>query len=103
MSAFLGAIRAIRGPLEFARAHPGQKAGGCGRPVPPESLPAELRERLILYGALSTPDDAGLIGVALAVRAHNRKAVNRLLEDARVGLDDFPDVEVYDWEFGGRR
>jgi hypothetical protein len=31
------------------------------------SLPAGLRERLILYGALSTLDDAKPLGVALAV------------------------------------
>jgi uncharacterized protein len=57
-----------------------------------------LRERLILYGALSTVDDAAPAGVALAVQARDRAAVDALLE-AWVG----PVIEVHDWEFGGRR
>jgi uncharacterized protein len=87
--------------LIIARMH--HEAGKSDWPVPPESLPPELRERLILYGALATLDDAALIGVALAVQATERKAVDALLEDKSVGLDIFPDIEIHDWEFGGRR
>jgi hypothetical protein len=72
-------------------------------PSPQESLPPELRERLILYGALSTLDDAEPVGVALAVHAPDRDAVVALLEDGRAGFDVFPDVEIHNWEFGGRR
>jgi hypothetical protein len=69
------------------------------RPVPPESLPAALRERLILYGALSGLDEVEPVGVALAVQAASREAVAALVEEARIG----DDVEIHDWEFGGRR
>jgi hypothetical protein len=73
------------------------------RPVPEESLPPELRERLIVYGALSTLDDGELAGVALAVQAPDRDAVVALLVDERTGVDVFQDVDIHDWEFGGRR
>lgn len=74
-----------------------------GRPVPAETLPPELRDRLIVYGALTTLDGADPVGVALAVQAPDRGAVNALIEDERAGLGAFSDVEVHDWEFGGRR
>jgi hypothetical protein len=80
-----------------------ESAGRSIRPVPEESLPPELRERLILYGALSTLDDGEPAGVALAVQASDRDAVAALLEDERTGVDVFQDVEIHDWEFGGRR
>ena len=73
------------------------------RPVSAEILPPELLERLVLYGALSTLDGAGPAGVALAVEAPDREAVEALLEDDRTGLLAFSEVEVHDWEFGGRR
>ena len=78
-------------------------AGRGGRPVPEESLPPELRERLIVYGALSTLDDGEPAGVALAVQAPDRDAVVALLEDERTGVDVFQDIDIHDWEFGGRR
>jgi uncharacterized protein YciI len=89
--------------LIIARSRRGQMTGKSGRPVPPGSLSAELRERLILYGALTTLHDTGPAGVALAVQAREREAVDALLEERRVGLDVFPDIEIHDWEFGGRR
>jgi uncharacterized protein len=89
--------------LVIARSRRGPTTGKSGRPVPPERLSAELRQRLILYGALTTLHDAGLVGIALAVQAPEREAVDPLLEEGRVGLEVFPDVEVHDWEFGGRR
>ena len=73
------------------------------RPVSPGSLSAELRARLILYGALTGLHDAAVVGVALAVQARDRKAVDALLEEGRVGLDVFPVIEIHDWAFGGRR
>ncbi len=73
------------------------------RPVRPGSLAPELRERLILYGALATLDDAEPDGVALAVQAPERDAVARLLEEGGAGLNVFPEIEIHDWEFGGRR
>jgi hypothetical protein len=89
--------------LIIARSHRGRRARESHRPVPPASISAELRERLILYGALTTLDDTELNGVALAVQARDRQAVTALLEDEDVGLDAFPDIEIHDWEFGGRR
>ena len=74
----------------------------AGRPVPRGSLPPELRERLILYGALSALENAEPAGVALAVEAPDRATVATLLEDERAGLD-VQNVEIHDWEFGGRR
>jgi uncharacterized protein len=54
--------------LIIARSHQSRKIETSRKPVPPERLSAELRERLILYGALTTLDDSELVGVALAVR-----------------------------------
>jgi len=74
-----------------------------GRPVLAETLPAELLERLVLYGALTTLDGAEPVGVALALQAPDREAVDALIEDERTGLGAFSEVEVHNWEFGGRR
>jgi hypothetical protein len=63
--------------------------------VPLIALP---RERLIVHGELLTPDEAGPTGVALALQAPTRDAV-----DALLGLDQHLDARVLDWEFGGRR
>jgi uncharacterized protein YciI len=73
------------------------------RLVPPEALPAELLERLILYGALTTLDGAEPAGVALALQAPDHEAVHPLIEERRTGLGPFSEVDVHDWEFGGRR
>jgi uncharacterized protein len=73
------------------------------RPVSAETLPTELRERLIVYGALATLDGAEAVGVALALQAPDRVAVDALVGDERMGLAAFSDIEVHDWEFGGRR
>jgi uncharacterized protein YciI len=74
-----------------------------GRPASAEALPAALLERLILYGALATLDGAEPAGVALALQAPDREAVDALIEDVRTGLGGFSDTEIYNWEFGGRR
>jgi uncharacterized protein len=74
-----------------------------GRPISAETLPAELLERLILYGALTTLDGGEPGGVALAIQAPDREAVDALMEDERTGLGAFPEVEIHNWEFGGRR
>jgi uncharacterized protein YciI len=74
-----------------------------GRPVAVEMLPAEWPERLILYGALQTLQSGEPAGVAVAVQAPNRDAVDVLIADERAGLGGLGEVEVHDWEFGGRR
>ena len=62
-----------------------------------------LRERLIVHGDLLTPDDARPAGVALALQAPAREAVDALLRDGRPGLDEHFELQILDWEFGGRR
>jgi uncharacterized protein YciI len=74
--------------------------GGAG-PAPLDGLPAELRDRLVLYGELDPLDD-GDPGVALAVQAPDRAALDVLLAAPGAGLTGHR-LEVHDWEFGGRR
>jgi uncharacterized protein YciI len=73
------------------------------RPLPSGALGAGLRERLIVYGTLTEPDHANVIGVAVALQAPGRNAVVPLLQSGPTLLDGFPHIEVHDWEFGGRR
>jgi uncharacterized protein YciI len=73
------------------------------RCVPAGPLPADLLGRLILYGALTTLDDGEPAGFALALQAPDRDAVDALLEDARTELGALSEVEIHNWEFGGRR
>jgi uncharacterized protein len=79
------------------------RPSNCGRPVSAAALPAELSDRLILYGALTTLDAGEPAGVALALQAPDREAVVALMEDERTGLGAFPEIEIHDWDFGGRR
>ena len=72
------------------------------RPAGPDQLPAQVRERLILYGGLSGLADAEPVGVAFALQAESREAVAALVVDARIG-DETDDTEIHAWEFGGRR
>jgi hypothetical protein len=58
---------------------------------------------LILYGALYTLDNDRLVGVAVAVQAPNRELLDALLEGGWPGFAFVPEVEVHNWEFGGRR
>jgi uncharacterized protein YciI len=88
--------------LIIARSHRAA-AEWSKRPAPVEILSTELRERLVLYGALMTLETARPVGVALAVQAPRRDAVDALLKDDQLGLDAFLDVEIRHWEFGGRR
>ncbi len=76
-------------------------AQGERSPVAVADLPPELRDGLVLYGELRDLDDRPA-GVALAVQAPSREALDALLADPRTGLTDGT-IEVHDWEFGGRR
>jgi uncharacterized protein len=53
-------------------------------------------DRLIVYGTLRALDDGSPAGVALALQAPDRAAVESLLGGA-------PAWEIHAWEFGGRR
>jgi uncharacterized protein len=70
---------------------------------PAAALGAELRDRLIVYGALAEPERGEMVGMALALRAPGKDAAMALLRDEAIGIDAFPNVEVHDWELGGRR
>jgi uncharacterized protein len=58
------------------------------------------RDRLIVHGELLTPDEARPAGVVFALQAPAREAVDALVP---VGRSEDIDVEIHDWEFGGRR
>ena len=88
--------------LIIARSHRGQNTGISDPPVPEGSLSGGLRDRLIVYGALTTLTYAEPIGVALAVQAKDREAAAALLVGEQI-LRVFPEIEIHDWEFGGRR
>lgn len=89
-------------PRFFVIAH---RRPGSGRPAALllSDLGAALRERLIVHGSLLTPDDARPAGVALALQAPAREAVDALLREGRPELDAHLELEILDWEFGGRR
>jgi hypothetical protein len=59
-------------------------------------LTAVHAEDVIVHGDLRTADDAAPTGSALAIRAPTRAALA-----ARLGASS--DLEIHDWEFGGRR
>jgi uncharacterized protein len=72
------------------------------QPTVSASLGPELRDRTIVYGTLTEPDGAAVIGVAVALQAPGETAVVPLLKRDAV-LAAFTVVEVHHWEFGGRR
>ncbi|CAL9317621.1 YciI family protein [Streptomyces sp. SudanB52_2052] len=61
-------------------------------------VPGDLREDLIAYGPLLSDDGAVWVGTAALVRAADAEAAGAVLTRAR-----YAEVEVHDWEFGGRR
>ncbi len=71
-------------------------------PVPPEDLAPDLRDALVVYGALDTTDGEPA-GVVLAVQVPSRDVLDAVLAEPSLGLSGQGDVEVHDWEFGGRR
>jgi uncharacterized protein len=73
------------------------------QPKPREALPTELSQRLVLYGRLTTLDGAEQFGVAVAIQAPDREALAALLGSEQTGLDALSEIEVHNWEFGGRR
>jgi uncharacterized protein len=70
--------------------------------APVAAFTALPRERLIVYGELFTTDDAAPAGVVLALQAPTREDVQALLTGGLARANSF-DVEIHDWEFGGRR
>ena len=90
-------------PRFFVIAH---RVPGAGEPPPGlllSDFTAPQRERLVVHGELLIADDARPAGVALALGAPAREAVDAFLRDGRPGLDEYFALEIHDWEFGGRR
>jgi uncharacterized protein YciI len=56
------------------------------------------RDELIAYGPLLSDDGAVWLGTAALVRAPDAEAARAVLTRER-----YADIEVHDWEFGGRR
>jgi uncharacterized protein len=78
----------------------------AGEPTPAVVVPdlaALPRERLIVHGELFTRDGTRPAGVVLALHAPTREAVEALVGSALDGHDVHFDVQILDWEFGGRR
>ena len=73
------------------------------RPVPLADVPPDLRSRLILYGELRTLGSSAAVGTALALQAPDRETVLALLGRMWARPRDLADIEIHDWEFGGRR
>jgi uncharacterized protein YciI len=83
-------------PRFFVIAH---RPAGQRRPAP--AFPALTDERLIVHGALRMPGDASPAGVALAFQAPTRAAAEVILRAGSV--DEHVELELHDWELGGRR
>jgi uncharacterized protein YciI len=84
--------------LVIAHAPAGDAPAG---PLPDLTAPAP--ERLIVHGELLTLDEGRPVGVVVALHAPARQAVDTLLRGGRARLAEHFDVEIHDWEFGGRR
>jgi uncharacterized protein len=91
------------GPRFFVIAEVAAEAGEHAPTVLLPNFTALPRERLIVHGELLTPDDATPTGVVLALQAPTRETVAALLREGQAALDGHFDVQILDWEFGGRR
>ncbi|MGW0517505.1 YciI family protein [Crossiella sp. NPDC003009] len=69
---------------------------GAGEPVD-LALPAD-REELIAYGPLLADDGDRWLGTAALVRAADAAAARAVL-----AVERYADVEVHNWQFGGRQ
>ena len=75
-----------------------QARAAAGEDAPPAGVTALAPERLIVHGALLTLDEARPVGAVLALHAPTRHAI-----DALIRVNERYDVQIHDWEFGGRR
>ncbi|MFD5338913.1 YciI family protein [Streptomyces hawaiiensis] len=71
---------------------------GSGTGADPDVPGGGLRDELIAYGPLLSDDGVVWLGTAALLRAPDREAARAVLTPGR-----YADVEVHDWEFGGRR
>ena len=90
-------------PLFLVIAHAQTEGGEPPPAVPFPDLTALEPARLIVYGDLLSLSEPTSVGVALALEAPTRQAVDRLLWGGRARPTKYFDTRVLDWEFGGRR
>jgi uncharacterized protein YciI len=64
----------------------------AGLAVPPD------QDELIVYGPLLSDDGTAWLGTAVLVRAPDAETARAVLAS-----DRYADIEVHEWEFGGRR
>jgi uncharacterized protein len=86
-------------PRFMVIAHVPDNASEHAFTVPLIEVTGPARGRLIVHGDLLTPDEGRPVGVALALQAPTRRAVEAFLGR----LDEHLEVRIHDWEFGGRR
>ncbi len=84
-------------------AHPDGEAEKHHPPATQPRSTAPHRERLIVFGELSTLDEGAPAGFLVALQAPTSEAVHALLEEALIVPPEPSELEIYDWEFGGRR
>lgn len=71
---------------------------GLGSGEPADLTPPPTSDDLIAYGPLLSDDGTTWVGTALLARAPNPDAARALLTS-----DRYADIEIHDWEPGGRR
>ncbi|MEV0831398.1 YciI family protein [Nonomuraea rubra] len=71
---------------------------GLGSGQAADLVPPPDGDELIAYGPLLSDDGGTWLGTAALVRAPDPEAARAVLT-----LDRYADIEVHDWEFGGRR
>ncbi|PKV89531.1 YciI family protein [Streptomyces sp. TLI_146] len=71
---------------------------GLGAGEPADLVGPPDRDDLIAYGPLLSDDGATWVGTAALVRAPDADAARAVLTH-----DRYADIEVHDWQFGGRR
>ncbi|MFJ3981284.1 YciI family protein [Streptomyces fungicidicus] len=71
---------------------------GLGEGPAADLAPPPDRDELVAYGPLLSDDGDTWLGTAALLRAPDRDTARALLNP-----DRYADIEVHDWEFGGRR
>jgi len=66
-------------------------------PAADVAVPSD-RDELIAYGPLLSDDGATWLGTAVLLRAHDQGTARAILTP-----DRYADIEVHNWQFGGRR
>ncbi|WP_433324320.1 YciI family protein [Spirillospora sp. CA-294931] len=71
---------------------------GLGSGKGADLVPPPNRDDLIAYGPLLSDDGSAWLGTAVLVRAPDPETARAVLTQ-----DQYADIEVHDWTFGGRR